>query len=196
MCPNCLSLERHRLLWLYLHSESDFFSTPAKFLHVAPEQCFHPRFKALQSLDYTTADLESPMADLHFDLHQIPLPDNSYDWLMCNHVLEHVENDHQVMTEVLRILKPGGRAILQVPQDYTRVDTYEDPSITDPIEREKHFLQRDHFRLYGSDYPQRLEKAGFEVTSLPYGKQLGTELVEHYRLPQDEIIYLARKPEK
>jgi len=195
LCPVCLSLERHRLLWLFLHRETDIFSREIKFLHVAPEQCFLPRFKKFSNLDYTTADLESPMADLHFDLHDIPLDDESYDFLMCNHVMEHVDNDRRVLQEIFRILKPGGMAILQVPQDYSLDKTYEDPSITDPKEREKHFLQKDHVRLYGSDYPLRLRDAGFIVKEYPYAQMLGEELTEKYRLPGDEIIYLASKPE-
>ncbi len=196
LCPVCLSLERHRLIWLYLKRESDFFSAQHKFLHVAPEQCFLPRFKKLANLEYITADLESPIADMHFDIHSIPLEDDSFDYLMCNHVLEHVEDDAQVMREIFRVLRPGGTAILQVPQDYSLAKTYEDSSITDPLEREKHFLQKDHVRLYGIDYPERLRKAGFEVEEIHYASILGEELAERYRLPLNEILYLARKKSK
>ena len=195
LCPACLSLERHRLLWLFLKEETDLFSNKMTFLHVAPEQCFHPRFKKLENLDYITADLESPMADMHFDLHDIPLEDNQYDFLMCNHVMEHVEDDHQVMKEILRVLKPGGKAILQVPLDNSLEETYEDPNITNPAEREKHFLQKDHVRLYGNDYPQRLEKAGFKVSAFSFAQVLGKEKTEKFKLPFDEVIFLASKPE-
>lgn len=193
LCPKCLSLERHRLIWLYLKKETDFFTKQIKFLHVAPEQCFHTRFRNAENIEYVTADLESPLADLHFDLHKIPLEDDSFDFFMCNHVLEHVEDDYMVMKEIKRILKPGGVAILQVPQDYSLDVTYEDSTITDPLEREKHFLQKDHVRLYGLDYPNRLRSVGFEVEEISYPNQLGEELSELYRLPVDEILYLARK---
>ncbi len=193
LCPKCLSLERHRLIWIYLQKETDFFSRKLSFLHVAPEQCFYPKFKKMSNLDYLTADLESPLADMHFDLHDIPLEDNSFDFFMCNHVMEHVEDDAKVMREIFRVLRPDGMAILQVPQDYSLEKTYEDATITDPLDREKHFLQKDHVRLYGMDYALRLQRAGFEVEEILYAKILGDELTERYRLPENEILYLARK---
>lgn len=193
LCPACLSLERHRLIWIYLNKETDFFTSEQKFLHVAPEQCFQSRFKKVENLEYLTADLESPIADMHFDLHSIPLEDNSFDFFMCNHVLEHVEDDAQVMSEIYRILRVGGTAIVQVPQDYSLEKTYEDASITDPLDREKHFLQKDHVRLYGMDYPDRLRNAGFEVDELHYANVLGDELTKRYSLPENEILYVARK---
>jgi len=196
LCPRCLSLERHRLIWVYLKRETDFFTSKYKFLHVAPEQCFRPRFNKVPNLEYLTADLESPIADLHFDLHDIPLEDNSFDFFMCNHVLEHVEDDVRVMSEIFRILRVGGTAILQVPQDYSLEKTYEDSSIIDPLEREKHFLQKDHVRLYGMDYPDRLRRAGFEVEEIHYAKILGEELAMRYSLPVNEILYIARKKSK
>lgn len=196
LCPSCLSLERHRLQWLYLKNETDFFTAPLKVLHVAPEQCFLKRFKALENLDYTTADLESPLADLHFDLHDIPLEDNIFDLFICNHVLEHVEDDKKVLKEVLRILKPGGKAIMQVPLDYKLEKTFEDSSITKPDEREKFFGQKDHLRLYGLDYPDRLRELGFLVEEIPYPLILGEEKTSRYQLPSEEILYLSKKPEK
>ena len=195
LCPSCLSLERHRLLWLFLKNETDFFSSSLKVLHVAPEQCFLKRFRSLKNLDYITADLESPIADVHFDLHDIPLSDNQYDIIICNHVMEHVRDDKRVLGELLRILKPGGRAIVQVPLDYSRTSTFEDPSVTRPSDRENLFGQRDHVRVYGLDYPERLRTSGFMVEEIAYPLQLGKDIVSKYRLPEEEIIYLNIKPE-
>jgi len=193
LCPNCFSLERHRLLWLFLHERTDFFKSSLKVLHIAPEQCFYKKFRALPNLDYTTGDLVSPIADVHFDIQEIPFKDDSFDVVICNHVLEHVDDDMKALKEFYRILKPGGFAILQVPQDYTLKKTYEDPSITDPDEREKHFLQKDHLRLYGLDYADRLSAAGFEVKKDLFVKELPAEVVERYKLPKDEIIYFNQK---
>jgi len=192
LCPYCLSLERHRVMWLFLKEKTDFFSAPLKVLHIAPEQCFYKRFRKQTNLDYTTADLESPIADLHFDLHDIPLEDNQYDVLFCNHVFEHVEDDQKCMSELHRVLKPGGWAIMQVPIDYSRDETYEDATITDPAEREKAFWQKDHVRLYGKDYPQRLENAGFQVTSDKLAKEKG-DLAERYRFSKNEVLYIGKK---
>lgn len=193
LCPKCLSLERHRLLWLYLQNKTDFFTAPHKMLHIAPEQAFFERFKHLKNLEYTTADLESPLADIKLDVMKMPLADESYDVVMCNHVMEHVENDITAMKEIYRILKPGGFAILQVPLDTDLRKTYEDPSITSPTEREKYFLQKDHLRLYGTDYSRRLESAGFSVTEDHYIDELDEKLVLSYRLPPKEVIYFCKK---
>lgn len=193
LCPKCLSLERHRLMWLYLNEKTDFFSKDLKVLHIAPEQCFFKRFKAQKNLDYTTGDLESPIADVHFDVQEIPFAEASYDVVICNHVLEHVDDDAKAMGEIYRILKPGGFAILQVPMDTTSETTLEDSSITDPKERERLFLQKDHVRLYGLDYTQRLKKAGFNVIESQYAKELDADLAHRYRLPMNEIFYLNQK---
>ncbi len=194
LCPYDLTLERHRLMWLYLKRETDFFSDrKLKVLHIAPEQCFLPLFKKQKNLEYTTADLVSPIADLHFDLHDIPLEDNQYDVVFCNHVMEHVDNPVRCMSELNRVMRPGGWAIMQVPQDMERGETYEDRSITSPEEREKHYWQKDHVRLFGRDYPDYLKKAGFSVDEFDLNKAIDATEVERYRLMKKEILYIARK---
>jgi len=193
LCPGSLSLERHRLLWLYLKNKSNFFSSTIKMLHIAPEQCFYKLFKAMKNIDYTTGDYNSPIADVHFDLHKAPFADNTYDVIFCNHVLEHVEDDAQCMRELYRIMKPGGWGIFQVPLDVTRQKTYEDATIISEADREIHFWQKDHVRLYGLDYKDRLEKAGFKVTVDDYVNQLSPEEVDRFRLPVGEMLYVCRK---
>jgi SAM-dependent methyltransferase len=194
LCPGSLSLERHRLLWLYLNQKTDFFVKKQRMLHIAPEQCFIDLFRKQANLDYTTADLFSPLADIKMDIHEIPFDENVFDVVFCNHVMEHVEDDHQCMKEVYRILKPGGFAIMQVPSNYDRDVTYEDKSITDPKEREKHFGQDDHLREYGRDYGMILQKAGFKVKEDHF---LFDELKEadriRFALPEKEIIYYCTK---
>ncbi len=194
LCPTCLSLERHRLIWLYLLKQSDFQTTPRKLLHVAPEQCFYTRFKQYKHIEYITADLESPIADYHFDLHEIPFEQDSFDMILCNHVLEHVTNDRKVMSEFLRVLRPGGFAILQVPLEPHRKTTYEDPTITDPRQREKHFGQKDHVRVYGLDYPDRLRECGFLVEERLVSDSFSKEDIDRYRLAPNETLYIALKP--
>lgn len=194
LCPYDLTLERHRVMWLYLKNKSDFFTKPnLKVMHIAPEQCFHSLFKKQKNLDYTTGDLLSPIADLHFDLHDIPLEDNQYEVIFCNHVMEHVKDDLQCMKELYRIMKPGGWGIMQVPIDVSRTETYEDWSITTPEEREKHFWQYDHVRLYGLNYPERLKETGFNVEAVDFSKELPTEVFERYRIPKSEILYIVSK---
>lgn len=193
LCPYDLTLERHRLMWLYLQQSNFFKAEKLKVLHVAPEQCFYPTFKKQKNLDYTTADLESPIADLHFDLHKIPLEDNSYDVIFCNHVLEHVESDITCMKELYRVMKPGGWGIFQVPIDYTNEKTYDDPTITDPKERELHFWQKDHVRLYGLDYPKKLEQGGFKITTFDPRISLKGIDYEKLCLNPNELIFIAKK---
>jgi SAM-dependent methyltransferase len=193
LSPGTNSLERHRLLYLYLQRYTEFFTAPLSVLHIAPEQCFHQRFKAQPNLNVLTADIESPLADMHFDLHQIPLEDNRFDVIFCNHVLEHVTDDAQCLRELYRVMKPGGWGIFQVPWVPGIKVTDEDPSITDPAERERRFLPYDHGRLYGEDYPERLAAAGFTVEKVELYKTLPQAEVERYRLPSDEPLYVCRK---
>ncbi|MDG2226108.1 MAG: methyltransferase domain-containing protein [Flavobacteriales bacterium] len=194
LCPYDLTLERHRLMWVYLKNKSNFFTAEKlKVMHIAPEQCFYSGFKKQNNLEYTTGDLLSPLADIHFDLHKIPIQDNQYDVIFCNHVLEHVEDDHKCMTELHRIMNSGGWGIFQVPIDTTRSETYQDASIVSPEEREKHFWQYDHVRLYGLDYPKKLEAAGFEVEIYDYHKDMPKEQYEKYRFHPDELLYIVKK---
>lgn len=193
LSPGTLSLERHRLLWLFLKEKTDFFSAPHKMLHIAPEQCFYKIFKGMSNLDYTTGDYNSPIADIHFDLHQAPFPDDTFDVVFCNHVLEHVTDADQCMRELYRIMKPGGWGVFQVPLDTERQHTYEDPSITSPEEREAHFWQKDHVRLFGLDYPKKLEAAGFQVTEIDLTATMPESLIDRYRLPKGEKIYWCKK---
>jgi SAM-dependent methyltransferase len=194
LCPNCLALERHRLIWLYLQRRTDFFSKPARMLHIAPELCFIHRFEKLTHLDYITADIESPLAKVKMDIHQIPFEDNSFDIIFCNHVLEHVQDDLLAMREMYRVMKPGGWAILQVPFFPPLPEiTEEDTTITDPRERERRFGQDDHVRKYGLDYALRLSRAGFQVTEDRLVMELEKDEVEKYGLPKNETIYLGQK---
>jgi predicted SAM-dependent methyltransferase len=180
---------------LYLKTRTDFFTAKHKMLHIAPEQCFYKLFRKMKNLDYTTADLNSPIADVHMDLHHAPFKDNTFDVILCNHVLEHVEDDRQCMRELFRIMAPGGWGIFQVPQDTSREKTYEDKSIVTPEAREEAFWQKDHVRLFGLDYKNRLEEAGFNVTADAYIDTFTKEQIDRYRLPAGELIYMCRKPE-
>ena len=199
LCPSCLSLERHRLIWLFLKTKTDFFSADLKVLHVAPEYCFIKRFKALKNLDYITGDLESPLADVKMDIQEIPFGDDTFDVVICNHTLEHVDDDRKAMKEFYRVLKPGGWGILSSPINEKRDTTYEDASITDPKEREKHFGQRDHVREYGLDYTTRLEEAGFKANTQDIIAGLSPEEVERYALlhyekqTAEDLVYLVNK---
>jgi predicted SAM-dependent methyltransferase len=195
LSPSTLSLERHRLLWLYLQNETDFFTSTAvkKVLHFAPEQAFYKLFRNQKNLDYTTTDLLSPLADVKADICNLPFEDNIYDVILCNHVLEHIPDDTKAMQELYRVLKPGGMAILQIPQDLKRDITFTDNTIVDQKERAKIFGQYDHVRVYGRDYFDKLRSIGFRVVEEDYTTKIDAKLVEKYCLAKGEIIPVCYK---
>ena len=194
LSPSTLSLERHRLLWLYLQDETEFFQKPLRVLHMAPEQCFLSIFKKMKHLDYTTADLYSPIVDVKADILDLPFKDGEFDMVFCNHVLEHIEDDNKAMKELYRVMKSGGMGIFQVPQELARETTYEDPDIITPEDKAKHFGQYDHVRIYGRDYFDRLRNVGFNVEEVDYSLKLSPELVEKYCLAKREILPVCFKP--
>ena len=192
LCPRCLSLERHRLLWLWLVRESDLLGSHPKLLHIAPERCFIGRLRRSLGDNYITADLESPLADVKMDVQDIPFPNEEFDVLFCNHILEHVDDDLLAMREIYRVLRLGGWAVMLSPVNYRRAVTYEDPAITTSEGRAEAFGQHDHCREYGRDYPDRLQKAGFEVEEVDYFSALPENERRKFAL-REEILYIAKR---
>lgn len=194
LCPWCLSLERHRILWKYLEDRTDIYSDKSiKVLHFAPEWHFQERFKKAKNIDYLSCDLDMPTAMDTQDITALTYADASFDMIMCNHVLEHIPDDAKAMSELYRVLKPGGWAILQTPMSSDE-KTFEDDSITDPKEREKIFGQNDHVRIYGMDKKARLESVGFEVRIDPYVRENYTDSeIHYYGFIKNEDIWLVHK---
>jgi SAM-dependent methyltransferase len=193
LSPSTLSLERHRLLWLYLKNETNFFSSEKKVLHFAPEQAFYKRFKKMKHLDYVTTDLNSPLADVKADICNLPFKNDEFDMILCNHVLEHIPDDTKAMQELYRVMKVGGIGIFQIPQDLSRATTFQDNSITDKKERAKIFGQYDHVRIYGRDYFNKLRSIGFKVEEVNYTSNLLEEDIARYCLAKGEIIPVVSK---
>ncbi|MEX2512901.1 MAG: methyltransferase domain-containing protein [Cyclobacteriaceae bacterium] len=202
-CYNCESLERHRLLFLYLKENTDLFSEherPVRLLHFAPEKAFFDFFSKISGLEYYPCDIfpEKYNFDLKIkvykvDITNIPFDDNYFDYILCNHVLEHIPDDTLAMSELYRVMSKKGSGIFQVPIDYTRQTTYEDWSITTPEEREKAFGQNDHVRWYGRDYNRRLEKTGFILDEIDFVSKFSIDNIFKYGLDKTETIYLCRK---
>ncbi len=193
LSPGTLSLERHRLLWLYLQRETDLFTKSYKVLHLAPEQAFYKRFKKIKNLDYITADLYSPLADVKADITNLPFDDNSFDVIFCNHVLEHIKDDTKAMQELFRVMKPNGWGVFQIPLDKNRDITFEDDSITDKDERTRIFGQYDHVRVYGMDYFDKLRTIGFSVEALNFSADLSEKEITKYALEKRELLPIVQK---
>ena len=193
LSPSTYSLERHRMLWLYLKNETDIFTKKIRLLHFAPEPAFYKIFKNCNTISYDTIDLNSPLAEIKADICNLPIENDTYDYILCNHVLEHIDDDIKAMSELYRVLKKGGIGIFQIPIDVERKKTFEDPSITSPKQRNKIFGQYDHVRIYGMDYFDRLKSVGFSVNQIYYGEKLSEEEIFKYCLSKNEIIPVCKK---
>jgi SAM-dependent methyltransferase len=196
-CPKCGSLERHRLVWLYLRDKTNFYSATLRVLHFAPEPVFARAFINRSNLQYVSGDLNSPLAALKLDIMHLPFNTDSFDVILCSHVLEHVHDDVAAIKELYRVLKPSGWAIVQVPIDPTLEKTFEDPTIVSPDERQAAYGYFEHVRLYGRDYKDRLERAGFSVVVDDYVRTLSADEVERYGLMGDRCtqdVFFLKKP--
>lgn len=194
-CPRCRSLERHRSLILYLRRATDLMDRPQRVLHIAPEFFLQQQLKQVHGAGYVSGDVASPDAMLHLDVTDLQFEDASFDVVLCSHVFEHVLDDRRAMLELQRVLRPGGWGILDAPTDESRASTYEDWSLTSPRERQRAFGQWDHVRVYGRDYPDLLQAAGFriEIDPLTYTP----EEIRRYglRLGLDRLYLCRRDPD-
>ena len=193
LSPGTLSLERHRLLWLYLNNSTNLLNSKLKVLHIAPEQIFYRKFKKNIYWDYTTFDLKSPLADVKGDITNMSFNNDTFDLIICNHVLEHIIDDNSAMSEIYRVLKKDGIGILQVPIDKSLEKTYEDKTLVSKKQRAKHFGQYDHVRIYAMDYKDRLENNGFIVNLLDYTNEIQEDLLSKYGLIKGELIPIVKK---
>jgi len=193
LCWRCGSLERDRLLWLFLDSRPQLLADRPRLLHVAPERSLRERLRTSAS-QYLGGDLDAAFADRRIDVTALEFGDDAFDAVVCNHVLEHVPDDRRAMRELRRVLRPGGWAVLLVP-DVDRSETLEDPSVTDRAERERLFGQVDHVRRYGWDYLDRLLEAGLQPEVVDMEAELGPGAIERHRLRKlgaTEPIFVCR----
>jgi SAM-dependent methyltransferase len=195
-CPNCNSIGRDRLLWLYFQSKTDMFTRECSLFEIAPVECFSDKFIPMQNLNYVSGDLYSTLAMVKLDIKSLPFDDESFDYLICSHVLEHIDDDKKAISELYRILKKSGIAFILNPVDYSKEVTYEDDNIKDPKERFIHFGQEDHVRIYGKDFPKRLSNCGFEVEESEYASSLSKQDSVKYGINSNEIIYVCNKSRK
>lgn len=189
-CPVCKTLERHRFIWLYLERFTDVFTpSPKSVLHFAPEKGFYDKFKSIEEIDYTPVDFnpDHPRSIRAVDIQTIPFEDNRFDVIMCNHVLEHIPDDKKAISELFRVLKPGGTAYICVPMKRGLETTYEDPSHDTPELRELYYGQDDHLRWYGSDFAELLK--AFSVKAISPSDVFTDKEVEEYALLRNEALF-------
>ena len=197
-CPFCGSRERTRMTWLYLRQQN-LLREGLRILHVAPERCLQQRFLTLEGVDYIAGDKHEPgysypPGTVELDVTDLKFPDGRFDLVICSHVLEHVPDDRKAMAEIFRVLAPGGKAILMVPLNMESALTHEDASITDPKERERLYGQFDHVRLYGRDYSQRLQDAGFQVSEVVMSDEMSYMDTFRYGIRAGEVLHAVTKP--
>lgn len=191
-CPRCRAGERQRLLTLYF-SKIGLFNQVKNVLHVAPEYVLAKQFLNRSGIRYTSCDYAVGFAEVQADLMNLPFKKNEFDFVLCCHVLEHVDDDKKAMAELFRVIQPSGILIAMVPFNKTRAETYEDATITSPVERLKHFGQEDHVREYGLDFVTRLESAGFKVETIEASDVIPISEWDKNGL-MDEQIFVCRVP--
>lgn len=196
-CPYCYSSDRERFVHLYLREVAGLArpGPPLRVLHVAPERNLRAWLRSLPRVRYVGSGLSSRWVDVFVDLTRAPFGDGAFDVILCNHVLEHVPDDHAALVELRRILAPRGFAIVQVPLAPGRAETEEASGPTDAAERVRRFGQAGHLRLYGRDYPDRVRAAGFEVEEVDPAQAFGADAVGRHSLLADERLVVARREE-
>jgi len=193
-CPQCASHERHRLLCYYLFEDRpELLEHATSLLHFAPEPCLEGRFRVIDDLRYVTADLNPRHATVSCDITDLPFEEAAFDVILCSHVLEHVEDDRAALLEIARVLRPGGTALILVPLDESRAQTYEDDAIRSPAARAAAYWEPGHLRLYGLDFARRLEAAGLVVSVDRYVHQLDRSLVAKHNM-RSGGVYVCTKP--
>lgn len=183
---------RHRALLLLLRDRLHLAEQGGRVLHVGPARAVASWLERQQRLDYLSVDLDSPIARVHADATAMPFEDDSFDYAICVHVLEHIPDDRKALAEFFRVLRPGGRAVFQVPPSDLET-TREDPGVTDPHERQRLFGQYDHVRLCGADYPARIAEAGFDVSREDFVADLDETVRERHGLRTGEPFDLCAK---
>ena len=190
-CPVCQSLQRHKLLWILYNSSSFANKSFRRILHFAPEPALSEKLMNIPGTEYLSADLNDPKAMIKMDICHIQFPENTFDFIQCSHVLEHVRDDRKAISELWRVLSPNGWAIILVP--IRGETTIEDSAIHDPIELEKTYGQLDHLRIYGRDFSKRLQTAGFTVKVISTGDLADKNEIDRFGLDPDDIIFWCEK---
>lgn len=187
---------RHRFIWFYLKNETELFNKKnISLLHISPEYNFYEKLRKIKMINYHPVDKFEPGYDYlsltrNFDLLDENPASEKYDFIICNHVLEHIIDDEKAIRNLFSLLADNGTLIVTVPILKNNQPTYEDFSIISPEERKKHFGQWDHVRYYGTDISERFQKAGFLVKTVKSGNYLTEKQRKEFGIPDE--LYLFR----
>jgi Methyltransferase domain len=195
VCPRCGSLGRHRVDWMYLSERADVLQQPTRLLHFAPEVCLAAPLRQMANVQYLSADYDSTLAMERVDVRRIQYGDGSFDGVICNHVLQLIDDDAVAMSELCRILRPGGWALLQSSVDDALADTEERFGESSGDPQSGRYEEVFH-RIYArDDYVRRLQRAGFEVTVSDFARDLQPAVGQALGLDLSETIYFCRRPQ-
>ena len=192
-CPVCKSRDRIRIIYYYIENYTNILTDKNCILHFAPEYQLKEKIIKNKKIDYYDGDIKEGRATYVVDIRNIQFSSNKFDYIICNQVLEHIVEEAEAINELKRVIKPNGKIIITVPICLSNEKTYEDLSITDPEERLKNFCQKDHVRLYGRDFKERLEKYGLKVEEWKIKEHVTEDEIQKYAFQKDSVIFIATK---
>lgn len=200
LCPRCRSNDRDRFFWLYLEKNPGLLFPGMKILHIAPEAVYYKRFRKIPGVQYVAGDKfilqfknTYPKGTVYVDLLDIPFESNAFDFIYCSHVLEYIKDDAKALSEMYRVLKPGGHAIISVPINFGHAHTEEDETITDPKEQERLYGDTGHIRYYGEDYAERVRQARFQTLFEPVRDFITPEMIRKCAIKPQDVVHLCKK---
>lgn len=200
LCPRCRSNDRDRFFWYFLEKHPDFLWPGMRILHIAPEAIYYKRFRSIPGVNYVAGDKfvlqfqnTYPIDTIYIDLMDIPFPDETFDFIYCSHVLEYIRDDRKALSELYRVLRQGGKAIISVPIKFGQAITEEDETITDPKEQERLYGDVGHLRYYGEDYVERVRQAGFITEFIPVRDFIPEELIHRSVIKPLDVVHLCGK---
>ncbi|MDR2204677.1 MAG: class I SAM-dependent methyltransferase [Flavobacteriaceae bacterium] len=198
LSPDLGARQRHRFIWHYLSENTNVLKINSKLLHISPEYCFYEKFRKQKNIEYFPVDKFEPGYDYlsltkNFDLLGDDLPKHEYDFIICNHVLEHIIDDKTAINNIFSMLKTGGTAIVSVPILPNNQPTFEDFSIASPKERKKYFGQWDHVRYYGTDICRRFSDAGFDVKTIKSDDYFSGKELKTFGVSKESYLFELRK---
>ena len=194
-CCNCGASDRERLyaIWIDQQIGKNYFPKATRTIHFAPEAALSLKLKGIDLFDYKTADLSMENVGFKVNMMSMLFDDESFNFFICSHVLEHVDSDDQTIEELYRITKHGGCGILMAPIIVGLENTVEDPSVKDEAGRWRLYGQNDHVRLYThDDYVNKIRRHGFGVEELGES-YFGEDVFRSLGLKRTGILYVVSK---